>query len=55
MVVFSTESIMMDLPQSCFGYDAGDRTPRRFLQIALAADHSRTTDRKSSRSHRKYN
>src|SRR5262249_34777000 len=34
MVVFSTGSIMMDLPPRCFGYCVVDRTRCRFLQIA---------------------
>ena len=44
LVAFSMESIMMDLPARCFGYCAIERTRRRFLQTALAAD----PDRKSS-------
>jgi hypothetical protein len=55
MVVFSTASIMVDLPQSVLVIVRTIGTRRRFLQIALAADHSRTADRKSSRSHRQYN
>jgi len=46
---------MMDLPQSVLVMMRAIETRRRFLQIALAADHNRTADRKSSRSHRQYN